>query len=164
MKSLKVLCAIGLLSLFFSCTYQEDRAAFFIENQLNENLIIQRSSETTLNLEDIHQNVTLDLTTSESYDKYILRLTQLDITKFECSFSDYEGTIQNGKLYLEDILLGNFVTSLDHVLIEDPEVLDQIENLFLERTALDFTFVGESSTNHFLSVNVVVAMKGTFVH
>ena len=90
MKSLKVLCAIGILFFFSSCTYQEDRAAFFIDNQLNENLIIQSVFDETSNTDvDIYQNVSLDLTTSESYNKYILRLTQLDITKFECSFSDY---------------------------------------------------------------------------
>jgi hypothetical protein len=164
MKSFKVLCAIGVLSFFFSCAYQEDRAAFFIDNQLNENLIIQRVlDESDLNT-DIYQNVTLDLTTSESYDKYILRLTQLDITKLECSFSNYLGHIENGKLYLDDVLLGNFTASMDPIYIEDPVILQRIEELFLERTALDFTFVGESTTEHFLSVNVEIEMKGTFVH
>lgn len=165
MKSLKVLCTIGILSLFSSCAYQEDRAAFFIDNQIIENLIIQRAFDENNSLnEDIYQNVTLDLTASESYDKYILRLTQLDVTKFECNFSNYQGIIENGKLYLDDILLGDFNAGIDHVHIEDPEVLQRISELFLERTVLDFTFIGESNTEHFLSVNVEVEMKGTFVH
>ena len=163
MKSLKVLCAIGLLSLFSSCTYQEDRAAFFIDNQFNESLIIQRvMDESDLGQNtNIYQNVLLDLTASESYEKYILRLTQLDI---ECNFSDYQGTIENGKLYLDDILLGDFNANVDHVRVNDAEVLQRIEELFLERTALDFTFVGESQTEHFLSVSIELEMKGTFVH
>jgi hypothetical protein len=166
MKSLKVLCAVGILSLFSSCAYQEDRAAFFIENQLSENLIIERAfNEMNSTADtDIYRNVTLDLTTSESYDKYILRLTQLDISKFEFNFSDYQGNIENGKLFLDDLLLGDFNASMDRFSIEDPDILQRIEELFLERTALDLTFVGESDTAHFLSVSVQVEMKGTFVH
>ena len=164
MKSLKVLCATGILSLFFSCAYQEDTAAFFIENQLNENLIIQRANDENVSSNTIHQNVALDLTSSESYDKYILRLRELEITKFECSFSNYQGSIQNGKLYLDDVLLGDFNASLVHVSIEDVELLEQIETLFLEKTSLDFSFVGESDTDHFLSVDIAVEMKGTFVY
>ena len=72
--------------------------------------------------------------------------------------------IENGKLYVDDILLGDFSANLDHVRVEVSETLELIEQLFLERTALDFTFVGESNTTHFLSVNVTVEMKGTFVH
>ena len=135
-----------------------------IENQLSENLTIQRVLDESDMNTDIQQNVTLDLTTSEAYDKYILRLTQLDITKFECNFSNYQGTIENGKLYLEDILLGDFNSSLHNVHVDNAEVLQRIEELFLERTALEFTFVGESHTEHFLSVDIEVEMKGTFLH
>jgi hypothetical protein len=164
MKSLKVLCAIGILSLFSFCSYQEDTAAFFIDNQLNEHLIIQRIPDESASSNQIDHHVVLDLTSSEAYKKYILRLTQLDITKFECNFSNYQGTIENGQLYIDDILLGNFSASLDHVLIEDEVLLEQIATLFLEKTSLDFSFVGESNTDHFLSVNVNIEMKGTFVH
>ena len=163
MKSLKALCAIGIVSLFFSCSYQEDTAAFFIENQLNESLIIERvSGEAPGN--NIFHNTSLDLASSESYERYLLRLIDIKVTKFTCNFSDYQGTIENGQLFVDDLLLGNFEAGMNHVNIDDPEMLRQIGELFLEKTALDFSFVGESSTIHFLSVNVQVEMKGTFVH
>lgn len=164
MRSLKVLCAIGMASLLFSCAYQEDTAAFFINNQLNENLTILSAQEEGSIGTNIEQGVTLDLTSSESYERYILRLTQLDVTKFQCSFSNYQGTINNGKLYLDDLELGDFHADLHQVSIEDPIVLERISELFLERTSLDFYFVGESSTEHALNVNINVEMKGTFVH
>jgi len=163
MKSLKALCAIGILSLFFSCSYQEDTAAFFIENQLNESLIVERVSNETLG-NNIFHNVSLDLKSSESFERYLLRLTDIEITKFTCNFSDYQGIIENGQLFVDDLLLGNFVAGMDHVDIDDPQILRQIEELFIEKTALDFSFVGESNAHHFLSVNVQVEMKGTFVH
>jgi len=164
MRSLKVLCAIGMTSLPFSCAYQEDTAAFFINNQLNEDLIILSPQEESSYGTNIEQGVTLDLTSSESYERYLLRLTQLDVTKFVCSFSNYQGTIENGKLYLDDLLLGDFHADLDEVSIQDPALLARISELFLERTSLDFYFVGESDTEHTLNVNVNVEMEGTFVH
>ena len=163
MKSLKVLCTIGILSLFFSCAYQEDTAAFFIENQLNESLIVQPSTDEAAS-SDIYHDVQLDLTTSESFERYLLRLTDIKISKFTCSFSNYQGVIENGQLFVDGLLLGDFEAGMDHVNVEDPQVLRQIEELFLEKTTLDFSFVGESNTDHFLSVNVQVEMKGTFVH
>lgn len=165
MRSLKVLCAIGIVSLFFtSCAYQEDTVAFFIDNQLNESLIISRTLDETASASNIQRQVTLDITSSESYEKYILRLTQLEISKFECSFSNYQGVLENGKMYLDDILLGDFNASLDHVTIQDPEMLTRIADLFLEKTSVDFSFIGESDTNLTLNVNINVEMKGTFVH
>lgn len=163
MKPLKVLCAIGILTLFFSCTYQEDSVAFFIDNQLNETLVVERTPENTAaNL--ISENVTLDLRSSESYEKYIRGLKELEVVRFVCNFNNYQGTIESGKLYLDDFLLGNFDPNLDHVSVEDPEVLSRIAELFLERTSLDFSFVGESSSTHYLSVDVEVELKGTFVY
>jgi hypothetical protein len=164
MKSLKVLCAIGMATLLFSCAYQEDTAAFFIENQLNEDLVILNvQGESTFDT-NIEQGVTLDLTTSESYERYILRLTQLEITKFECIFSNYQGVIENGKLYLDDLLLGDFNPDAASHTVDDPALLSRISELFIERTSLDFYFVGESDTDHTLNVNINVEMKGTFVH
>jgi len=165
MKSLKVLCAIGIVSLFFtSCAYQEDTAAFFIDNQLNESLVISQTQDETVTSVNIQRQVALDITSSESYERYILRLTQLEISKFECNFSNYQGLIENGKMYLDDILLGDFDANLDHVTIQDPEMLSRIADLFLEKTTLDFSFVGESDTSLTLNVNINVEMKGTFVH
>lgn len=164
MRSLKALCVIGFVSLFFSCSYQENTAAFFIDNQLNEELLILSSQEEDSSGVNIEQGVTLDLASSESYERYLLRLTQLEITKFECSFSNYQGIIENGKLYLDDVLLGDFHANLDYVSIEDTELLSRISELFLEKTSLDFYFIGESDTNHALNVHVNVEMKGTFVH
>lgn len=164
MRSLRVLCAIGMATLLSSCAYQEDTAAFFIDNQLNEDLVIQNiQGESTFD-GNIEQGVTLDLTSSESYERYILRLTQLEITKFECNFSNYQGIIENGKLYLDDLLLGDFNPELESHTVEDPELLTRISELFLERTSLDFYFVGESNTDNQLNVNINVEMKGTFVH
>lgn len=163
MKPLKVLCAIGMLSLFFSCTYQEDTAAFFIDNLLNETLVVERTPENTVN-DVISENVELDLRSSESYEKYIRRLKELEVVRFVCNFSNYQGTIESGELFLEDISLGYFSPSLNHVTIEDPEVLSRIAELFLERTTLDFSFEGESSSAHYLSVDVEVELKGTFVY
>lgn len=165
MKSLKVLCAIGILTLFFSCSNQEDTVAFFIDNQLSESLVIERvSSEPQNNGVAIDKNVMLDITSSESYERYLLRLKELKVTKFICNFSNYEGTIDNGQLFIDGMLLGDFRANLHSVSIEDPEILERIAELFLEKTALDFSFVGESDTSHFLSVNVQVEMEGTFVY
>jgi hypothetical protein len=162
MKSTKVLCAIGILTLFLSCSYQEDTAAFFINNQLNESLTIQRSPENSNS--DIFGKVNIDLTSSESYEKYILRLIDLEVTKLNCTFNEYQGSITDGKLFLDGLLLGNFQGSNGHVSITDPEMLRSLAERFLEKTSLDLTFVGESNTDHFLSVNVEVEMMGTFVH
>ena len=164
MRSLKVLCAVGMLSIFTSCTYQEDTAAFFIKNTLSENLVVERSTNEPASSDPIYQHVTLDLTKSESYDKYILRLTELDIVNFEFRFSNYQGTIENGQLYIDNVLLGDFNSELNTVQINDPQMLDSIEALFLEKTTLDFSFVGESQTSHYLSVEINVEMEGTFVH
>lgn len=164
MKSLKLFCAIGLLSFFTSCTNQEEAVTFYLDNQLKENLIIERISNESNHDDDIFTQVPLDLRSSESYDKYIRRLRELDIERFDFSFNDYEGQIQNGQLYLEDILLGDFEGTLNEISINDPELIRTIEELFLERTQLNFSFVGESVTNHYLSVEVNIEMKGTFVH
>jgi hypothetical protein len=163
MKSTKVLCAIGILTLFLSCSYQEDTAAFFINNQLNESLTLQRSPENSSS-SDIYGRVDIDLTSSESYEQYILRLTDLDITKLDCTFNEYQGSITNGQLFLDDVLLGNFQGSNGHVSITDSQMLRSLAERFLEKTSLDLTFVGESDTDHFLSVNVEIEMMGTFVH
>ncbi|MEQ6125169.1 hypothetical protein AAON49_13255 [Pseudotenacibaculum sp. MALMAid0570] len=162
MKPLKVLCAIGIVSLFFSCSYQEDTAAFFIDNTIQGSMVLERSPEDPSN--QVANNLLLDLTSSESYEKYILRLTELKINKFICNFSNYQGEIDNGQIYIDDILLGSFESNMEHVSIEDPETLSRIAELFLEKTTLDFSFVGESDTFHFLSVSVQVEMKGTFVY
>ncbi len=164
MRSLKVLCAIGIATLLSSCAYQEDTAAFFINNQLNEDLVILNVQGESSFDSNIEQGVTLDLTSTESYERYILRLTQLEITKFECNFSNYQGVIENGKLYLDDLLLGDFNPDSDSHIVESPELLLRISELFLERTSLDFYFVGESNTDNALNVNINVEMKGTFVH
>lgn len=164
MKSIKVFCALGILALLISCTSQEEAVTFFIDNELNENLIIQRVNEESGTLANINSRVSLDLRTSESYNKYIRRLRDLEINNFEFLFDNYQGQIQNGKVYLEDILLGDFDASMGLITIEDNQVIQRIENLFLERTEVDFIFVGESQSNHFLSVEINVEMKGTFVH
>lgn len=164
MKSIKVLCALGILSLLISCTSQEEAVTFFIDNELNENLIIQRVNDENGTQADINRSVSLDLRTSESYNKYIRRLRDLEINNFEFLFDNYQGQIQNGQVYLENILLGDFDASMPLITIEDRQVLQRIENLFLERTEVDFIFVGESESNHFLSVDINVEMKGTFVH
>ncbi len=164
MKSIKVFCALGILSLLISCTSQEEAVTFFIDNELNENLIIQRVNDENGTQTDINSKVSLDLRTSESYNKYIRRLRDLEISNFEFLFDNYQGQIQNGKVYLEDILLGDFDASMGLITIEDNQVIQRIENLFLERTEVDFIFVGESQSNHFLSVDINVEMKGTFVH
>ena len=164
MKSIKVFCALGILALLISCTSQEEAVTFFIDNELNENLIIQRVNEESGTLANINSRVSLDLRTSESYNKYIRRLRDLEINNFEFLFDNYQGQIQNGKVYLEDILLGDFDASMGLITIEDNQVIQRIENLFLERTEVDFIFVGESQSNHFLSVDINVEMKGTFVH
>ncbi len=164
MKSIKVLCTIGVLSFLLSCTNQEEAVTFFIDNQLTENLIVQRlDTEVDPNV-DIFRQIPLDLRASESFSRYIQRLRELDIRNFEFRFQDYQGNIQNGQLYLEDILLGQFDSSINQIRISDQGVIQRIEELFLERTQLDFTFVGESQTNHYLSVSVTIEMKGTFVH
>ena len=164
MKSFKLLCAIVLLSFFTSCTNQEEAVTFFIDNQLKENLIVERASNEANYEDDIFKQVPLDLRSSESFDKYIRRLRELEIERFDFSFSEYEGQIQNGQLYLEDILLGDFDEAINQISITDPVLIRTIEELFLERTQLNFTFVGESVTTHYLSVDVNIEMKGTFVH
>lgn len=164
MKSIKVLCAIGLFTFLFSCTSQEEAVTFFIDNQMNENLIIQRVNSENNTTADIYRQVPLDLRASESYDKYIGRLRDLDIRNFRFSFEDYQGQILNGQVYLEDILLGDFQDQMNEITIEDEQMIQRIEELFLERTELDLIFIGESQSDHFLSVEINIEMKGTFVH
>lgn len=162
MKSLKVLCAIGFASLIFSCAHKEDVAAFYIDSELNENLTIQSRPEN--NSSTIFENTQLNLRSSESYKKYIQRLEEIQITSLKCDFSNYQGVISNGKLFIDGMLLGNFDGSKDHITINDPIILSSIADKFLEKTSLEFYFVGESDTTHFLSVDIEIEMSGTFVH
>jgi len=163
MKSLKVFCAIVIISSFFSCAYQEDTTAFFIENELTKGLVIERiideNPETA-----IFKNTQLDLTSIESYDKYIRRLVEIDINSLNCSFSNYEGVITDGQLFLDGILLGNFQSNMENIRIENPEILSRISERFLEKTSLDFYFIGESNTEHTLTVDIEIEMLATFVH
>lgn len=162
MKSLKVLCAIGIASLFFSCTHNEDTAAFYIDSELNESLTIQNRPEN--NSSAIFENTHLNLKSSESYKKYIQRLEDIQITSLKCDFSNYQGTISNGKLFIDGMLLGDFDGDKMHITISDSEILSSIADKFLEKTSLEFYFVGESDTTHFLSVDIEIEMSGTFVH
>ena len=91
MKSFKLLCAIVLLSFFTSCTNQEEAVTFFIDNQLKENLIVERASNEANYEDDIFKQVPLDLRSSESFDKYIRRLRELEIERFDFSFSVFYG-------------------------------------------------------------------------
>lgn len=162
MKSIKVLCAIGILSLFFSCSYQEDTVAFFINNQLNKSLTVDGLSENVNS--NIYSYTDVDLMSIESYERYIQRLTNINIIKIDCEFMNYEGEISNGKLYLDDILIGDFNGSDERTVISDPEILKRVAERFLERTSLEVSFVGESNASHFLSVDIGIEMKATFVY
>ena len=162
MKSLKALCAIGFASLIFSCAHKEDVVAFYIDSELNENLTIQSRPENSTAA--IFENTQLNLKSSESYKKYIQRLEEIQITSLKCDFSDYQGIISNGKLFIDGMLLGDFDGSKEHIVISDPKVLSSIADKFLEKTSLEFYFVGESNTTHFLSVDIEIEMSGTFVH
>jgi|TARA_R110002072_G_scaffold29809_14_gene93795 hypothetical protein len=163
MKSLKVLCAIAIIASFFSCAYQEDTVAFFIENDLSKDLLIERIIDEDQST-SILKITELDLTSIASYDKYIKRLVDLDITKVNCSFSNYEGVITEGQLFLDGILLGGFQNNMENIIIEDPEILSIISERFLEKTSLDFSFVGESNSQHSLKIDIDIEMLGTFVH
>ena len=163
MKSLKVLCAIAIIASFFSCAYQEDTAAFFIENDLSKDLLIERIIDEDQST-SILKITELDLTSIASYDKYIKRLVDLDIIKLNCSFSNYEGVITEGQLFLDGILLGGFQNNMENIIIEDPEILSIISERFLEKTSLDFSFVGESNSQHSLKIDIDIEMLGTFVH
>ena len=161
MRSLKIFCVVGIVSLFFSCSSQDDNVTFFINNELNSSLTINGSGN-ELNSR-VFKNTSLDLTSSESYEKYIRRLTDVQITKLNCSFQNYQGSITNGKIYIDNILLGDF-NSNDQMDITNETILNLISNRFLEKTVLDFYFIGESDTRHHLTVNVELEIKGTFVH
>jgi len=163
MKSLKVLCAIAIIASFFSCAYQEDTVAFFIENDLSKDLLIERIIDEDQST-SILKITELDLRSIASYDKYIKRLVDLDITKVNCSFSNYEGVITEGQLFLDGILLGGFQNNMENIIIEDPEILSIISERFLEKTSLDFSFVGESNSQHSLKIDIDIEMLGTFVH
>ncbi|MFY0629758.1 MAG: hypothetical protein JXR05_05210 [Flavobacteriaceae bacterium] len=162
MKSIKVLCAIGILSLLFSCSYQEDTAAFFINDQLRNNLTVDGLSENVNS--NVYSYADLDLKSIESYERYILRLTDLNIVKIDCEFTNYEGSINNGKIYLDGILLGDFNAGSGRMSISDPDILTSIAERFLEKTSLEVSFVGESDVAHFLSVDIGIEMQATFVH
>ncbi|MBL4605859.1 MAG: hypothetical protein JKY02_09440 [Flavobacteriaceae bacterium] len=162
MKSIKALCVIGILSLIFSCSYQEDTAAFFINNQLNKNLTVDGMSENVNS--SIYSYTDLDLMSIESYGRYIQRLTSIDIIKIDCEFANYEGSISNGKLYLDEILLGGFNNSNVRISFSDPEILMSIAERFLEKTSLEVSFVGESDVAYYLSVDIEIEMQATFVH
>tara|TARA_R110000787_G_scaffold91628_5_gene193028 strand:+ start:739 stop:1230 length:492 start_codon:yes stop_codon:yes gene_type:complete len=163
MKSLKALCAIVIITSFFSCAYQEDTAAFFIENKLTKDLLIERTIDDSSN-SSIFKNTELDLTSIDSYDTYIKRLVNLDIHYLNCSFSNYEGIISDGQLFLDGVLLGNFQSNMQNIRIDNPEILSRISERFLENTSLEFSFVGESNTDHTLTVDVEIEMLATFVH
>ena len=128
MKSLKVLCAIAIIASFFSCAYQEDTVAFFIENDLSKDLLIERIIDEDQST-SILKITELDLRSIASYDKYIKRLVDLDITKVNCSFSNYEGVITEGQLFLDGILLGGFQNNMENIIIEDPEILSIISEI-----------------------------------
>lgn len=163
MKSLKVLCAIGMIASFFSCAYQEDTAAFFIENELNKKFVMERVVDEAPNSSIFH-NTELDLTSIESYDRYIQRLVNIDVNEFTCSFSNYQGEITNGQLFIDDIPLGAFNSSMQNITIDNQEILTLIAQKFLEKTSLEFSFVGESNTTHSLTVDIEIDMLATFVH
>lgn len=162
MKSLKVLCAIGMLSLLFSCAHKEDTVAFFLDNELNNSLTIESGFESTNSR--IFRHTELTLTSSVEYNKYIQRLRDLRITKLVCSFRDYQGDIRKGKLFIDGILLGNYIGTMKEMSIDNFDTLTQIAEKFLEKTSVDFYFTGESDTQHYLSVDIKVEMIGTFVH
>ncbi len=162
MKSFKALCAIGIFSLVFSsCSYQEDTAAFFIANQLNKSLTVENSSEVQ---STAYANVDVDITSIESYEMYINRITDLNITKLEFRFANYAGSISNGQLFLDGMLLSDFQGNNGLVSITDPAMLANFAERFLEKTSLEFTFVGESNTQHFLSVDLEIELMATFVY
>tara|TARA_R110001632_G_scaffold18712_7_gene57625 strand:+ start:4499 stop:4990 length:492 start_codon:yes stop_codon:yes gene_type:complete len=163
MKSLKALCAIVIITSFFSCAYQEDTAAFFIENKLTKDLLIERIIDDSSN-SSIFKNTELDLTSIESYDTYIKRLVDIEVHYLNCSFSNYEGVISDGQLFLDGILLGDFQSNMQNIRIDNPEVLSRISERFLEKTSLEFSFVGESNTEHTLTVDLEIEMLATFVH
>lgn len=162
MKSIKALCALGILSLLFSCSYQEDTAAFFIDNQLSKNFTVECLPENVNS--DVYSYADLDLMSIESYQRYMQRLTNITITKIDCEFKNYEGSISNGKIYLDDILLGDFTQSNVTMSVSDPEILVRVAEKFLEKTSLEVSFVGESSVAHYLSVGIGIEMKATFVY
>jgi len=162
MKSIKALCALGILSLLFSCAYQEDTAAFFIDNQFSKNLTVECLPENVNS--SVYTYADFDLMSVESYQRYMERLTNITISKIDCEFKNYEGIISNGKIYLDDILLGDFTQSNAMMSISDPELLLQVAEKFLEKTSLEVSFVGESNVAHYLSVNIGIEMKATFVY
>ena len=53
---------------------------------------------------------------------------------------------------------------MQNIRIDNPEILSRISERFLENTSLEFSFVGESNTDHTLTVDVEIEMLATFVH
>lgn len=163
MKTLKLFCVLGLFSLFFSCAYQEDRAAFFIDNELSNSLTIDGLSDNSFN-PSIRQSTVIDITSSDSYRKYIRRLKDIDIVELKFNFKDYQGDIRNGKLFIDNVFLGDFDIHSREMSVEDATLVALIENRFLEKKALDVYFTGESDDKHYLLIDVEIMIKGTFVH
>lgn len=164
MKSFKAFIAAIVLLSSIACTNQEEAVTFFIENQLTEELIIQNSDIESEAASNIQRQITLDLRSSDSFDTYINRLRDVKIKSFKLIYSDYQGQIQNGKMFVDNVYLCDFQSSMDYMYIQDAEIIKKIEDLLLEQTTARFSFEGESHTNHFLSVQVEVMLEGTFVH
>jgi len=81
-----------------------------------------------------------------------------------CDFKDYQGVIHHGKLFIDGVLLGEFKQNTEKLTVQDFDTLRLIAEKFLEKTSLEFYFKGESTTEHYLSVDIVLEIKGTFVH
>ncbi len=162
MRLLKHICVVGIVSLFFSCSYQEDTVAFFIDNQLKNQLIIDGMDENSN--KSIHQSAKLDLTSVESFNRYISNLKEVEITRVTCNFDNYQGAIHNGKIHIDDIFLGDFNKAPHKIDIVDTKILKNLGNKFLDKTTLEFYFSGNSSTKHFLNVSIKIEFKGTFVN
>lgn len=162
MKSIQIGLVSLILLLFTSCSNRDDFVVFYIDNEVSKDLVVEALvDDSTTSLNEISY---VDIRDSESFDKYINQLTDLNITKFEFKIENFKNDITNPQLMLDDLLINDFTTNVNGVSeITDRSLLQIIEDKFLEKRRLGLVFRGDSYTSQNFSIGVRIEMLGTFV-
>ena len=109
----------------------------------------------------------VDIEVSPRYHKLISKFAEKSAVPIllNTSFNENEPIVNKPEEALSCFLRTKMdMLVMENIIIEDPEILSIISERFLEKTSLDFSFVGESNSQHSLKIDIDIEMLGTFVH